>query len=114
MIICARRSPDGLTLIVSSQDGYCSVVSFEPDELGNPYIAPVSANATVEHAHVPSTVPTKADEQRPTKLVHAASSITTTGASTGEKREGEGAAGDEERARKKGKRATLISRGPIA
>ncbi|KWU42835.1 WD40 repeat-like protein, partial [Rhodotorula sp. JG-1b] len=27
-------SPDGQTLVVSSQDGYCSVIAFEPGELG--------------------------------------------------------------------------------
>ncbi|GAA6014361.1 hypothetical protein JCM10207_005435 [Rhodosporidiobolus poonsookiae] len=30
-------SPDGLTLFLSSLDGYCSVVAFEPGELGTPY-----------------------------------------------------------------------------
>jgi len=29
-------SPDGETVILSSQDGYCSVISFEPGELGEP------------------------------------------------------------------------------
>ena len=29
-------SVDGLTLLVSSRDGYCSIVSFDPDELGTP------------------------------------------------------------------------------
>lgn len=32
-----RRSADGQTLVVSSQDGYCSVIAFDPLELGTPY-----------------------------------------------------------------------------
>lgn len=31
------RSADGETLIISSQDGYCSIVAFDPLELGTPY-----------------------------------------------------------------------------
>ncbi|GAA5997435.1 hypothetical protein JCM5350_005654 [Sporobolomyces pararoseus] len=30
-------SPDGQSLILSSQDGYCSIVAFSPGELGTPY-----------------------------------------------------------------------------
>lgn len=33
-------SHDGQTLIVSSQDGYCSIIAFEPSELGTPYDGP--------------------------------------------------------------------------
>ncbi|KAE8149369.1 WD40-repeat-containing domain protein [Aspergillus avenaceus] len=35
-------STDGLTLIMSSSDGFCSTLSFAPGELGHPYTAPVS------------------------------------------------------------------------
>ncbi|KAE8348625.1 WD40-repeat-containing domain protein [Aspergillus coremiiformis] len=35
-------SNDGLTLIMSSSDGFCSSLSFAPGELGQPYTAPVS------------------------------------------------------------------------
>ena len=31
------RSKDGRILVVSSTDGYCSIVTFGPDELGRPY-----------------------------------------------------------------------------
>ena len=30
------RSNDGLVLVVSSSDGYCSLIGFEPGELGQP------------------------------------------------------------------------------
>ncbi|KAL4811039.1 WD40-repeat-containing domain protein [Aspergillus unguis] len=36
-------SNDGLTLIMSSSDGFCSTLSFAPGELGEKYNAPVSA-----------------------------------------------------------------------
>lgn len=32
-----HRSSDGQTLVISSQDGYCSIVAFSPGELGTPY-----------------------------------------------------------------------------
>lgn len=32
------RSSDGQLLIVSSSDGFCSIISFSKDELGSPYI----------------------------------------------------------------------------
>lgn len=32
-----RRSADGQTLVIPSEDGYCSIVAFEPGELGTPY-----------------------------------------------------------------------------
>lgn len=35
-------SNDGLTLIMSSSDGFCSTLTFAPGELGQPYTAPVS------------------------------------------------------------------------
>ncbi len=35
------RSADGNTLIVASTDGYCSIISFQPGQLGTPYTAPV-------------------------------------------------------------------------
>lgn len=36
------RSSDGQLLIVSSSDGYCSIVSFSKDELGTPYTKDVN------------------------------------------------------------------------
>jgi chromatin assembly factor 1 subunit B len=32
-------SPDGLSLLLSSQDGFCSIVSFDPSDLGVPISA---------------------------------------------------------------------------
>jgi len=34
------RSSDGRILVVSSTDGYCSIVTFSPEELGRPYTGP--------------------------------------------------------------------------
>ncbi|GAQ38930.1 chromatin assembly factor 1 subunit B [Aspergillus tubingensis] len=36
-------SNDGLTLMMSSSDGFCSTLAFSPGELGQPYVAPASA-----------------------------------------------------------------------
>ena len=32
------RSTDGTTLVVSSTDGYCTIVTFDEGELGKPYV----------------------------------------------------------------------------
>ncbi|KKA25160.1 Chromatin assembly factor 1 subunit B [Rasamsonia emersonii CBS 393.64] len=45
-------SNDGLTLIMSSSDGFCSTLSFAPGELGQPYVGPVP---TPHHHAAPST-----------------------------------------------------------
>ncbi|KAL3474732.1 WD40-repeat-containing domain protein [Aspergillus californicus] len=39
-------SDDGLTLIMSSSDGFCSTLSFSPGDLGQPYTAPISVPGT--------------------------------------------------------------------
>ncbi|KAL2823708.1 WD40-repeat-containing domain protein [Aspergillus cavernicola] len=39
-------SNDGLTLIMSSSDGFCSTLSFAPGELGQPCTAPISTSGT--------------------------------------------------------------------
>ncbi|GAA5999197.1 Cac2p [Rhodotorula paludigena] len=44
-------SPDGQTLVISSQDGYCSIVAFEPGELGTPYHTQ-HPHLHLPHAHV--------------------------------------------------------------
>lgn len=36
IVISAVRSPDGRYLALSSQDGYCTLLEFEHDELGSP------------------------------------------------------------------------------
>ncbi|GAA6033923.1 hypothetical protein JCM8097_000409 [Rhodosporidiobolus ruineniae] len=43
-------SPDGQTLMISSQDGYCSIVAFSPGELGTPYpTQPAHARSNQPH-----------------------------------------------------------------
>lgn len=51
------RSSDGNTLIMSSQDGYCSLVAFGPGELGTPLSAAAAAlyTAAVETPDISST-----------------------------------------------------------
>ncbi|GAA5915134.1 hypothetical protein JCM5296_002302 [Sporobolomyces johnsonii] len=49
-------SVDGQTLIISSQDGYCSLVAFEPGELGTPYTGSAAHpphHHSTSHAHLP-------------------------------------------------------------
>lgn len=59
------RSNDGLTLIMSSSDGFCSTLSFAPGELGQPYTAPITAPQTTgTSAQTTSTLHTPTD---PTK-----------------------------------------------
>ncbi|OJJ35582.1 hypothetical protein ASPWEDRAFT_59840 [Aspergillus wentii DTO 134E9] len=63
-------SNDGLTLIMSSSDGFCSTLSFAPGDLGQPYIAPASttkqpANSGVSSA--PQNLPTPAPAASPVK-----------------------------------------------
>ncbi|KAI9038539.1 putative chromatin assembly factor 1 subunit B [Aspergillus affinis] len=62
-------SSDGLTLIMSSSDGFCSSLSFAPGELGQQYNAPTataqhagisSAQAAAGHTSVPPTKPSPA------------------------------------------------------
>ncbi|KAN0078547.1 WD40-repeat-containing domain protein [Elaphomyces granulatus] len=48
-------SNDGLTLIMSSSDGFCSTLSFSPGELGQPYVAAVSAPHHATASTAPST-----------------------------------------------------------
>ncbi|GAA5980673.1 hypothetical protein JCM11641_000171 [Rhodosporidiobolus odoratus] len=43
-------SADGQTLVMSSEDGYCSIVAFEPGELGTPYSIQPSRDH-VPHLH---------------------------------------------------------------
>ncbi|GAA5977903.1 hypothetical protein JCM10908_005142 [Rhodotorula pacifica] len=70
-------SPDGQTLVVSSQDGYCSVIAFEPGELGTPFEddgtlafpLPHLSTACTTSSAVPTrapAVPTSAETATPT------------------------------------------------
>lgn len=48
-------SHDGLTLIMSSSDGFCSTLSFAPGELGQPYTAPAMSAAHQYHHRPPAS-----------------------------------------------------------
>ncbi|KAJ5748595.1 uncharacterized protein N7511_010291 [Penicillium nucicola] len=50
-------SHDGLTLLMSSSDGFCSALSFAPGELGQIYTGPVGPNSTTQN-NTASTNPT--------------------------------------------------------
>lgn len=65
------RSNDGLTLIMSSSDGFCSTLSFAPGELGQQYTAPIPVSRPVSAGA--SSLPTPAHAASPIKTSHAAS-----------------------------------------
>ncbi|KAI2688837.1 hypothetical protein LCP963914a_1926 [Penicillium roqueforti] len=48
-------SADGLTLIMSSSDGFCSSLSFAPGELGQTYTGPTSVTHNVSNPTTPAT-----------------------------------------------------------
>ncbi|XP_077977620.1 chromatin assembly factor 1 subunit B-like [Glandiceps talaboti] len=52
-------SPDGRVLIVSSTDGYCSIVTFEPGELGTPSKYQFKQTLTNENTDKPGTTSQK-------------------------------------------------------
>ncbi|BGP09953.1 Chromatin assembly factor 1 subunit [Rhodotorula toruloides] len=49
-------SSDGQTLVISSQDGYCSIVAFSPGELGTPYHDQRAAHQH-HHSHSHAVLP---------------------------------------------------------
>ncbi|ORY19756.1 WD40-repeat-containing domain protein [Clohesyomyces aquaticus] len=53
-------SSDGLTLLMSSSDGFCSSLTFAPGELGEKYTGPLAVPS--KHRHTPSTINTNAAE----------------------------------------------------
>ncbi|KAL5361553.1 WD40-repeat-containing domain protein [Aspergillus floccosus] len=53
-------SHDGLTLIMSSSDGFCSTLAFAPGELGQPYSPASAAQASASSAQPPNQAPTTA------------------------------------------------------
>ncbi|BDD64188.1 hypothetical protein MAP00_009031 [Monascus purpureus] len=55
-------SNDGLTLIMSSSDGFCSTLSFSPGELGQPYTGPTST----PHTHAVSSASSTNNNPLPT------------------------------------------------
>ena len=48
------RSSDGSTLVVSSSDGYCSIVQFNEGELGEPY--DLSIKQVLDRSNSPLTL----------------------------------------------------------
>jgi chromatin assembly factor 1 subunit B len=49
-----HRATDGLTLIMSSSDGFCSTLSFAPGELGQPYTGPTSVGQSTANPSTPA------------------------------------------------------------
>ena len=45
------RSPDGLILLMTSTDGFCSVVAFEPGELGEIYSGPIASKFRIPYGY---------------------------------------------------------------
>ncbi|ORY47570.1 WD40-repeat-containing domain protein [Leucosporidium creatinivorum] len=121
-------TPDGQTLILSAQDGYCSIIAFDPLELGTPYktalkdLPPPPLPFTTSHSSIPATAPAPATlptlfkKVESTPAAPSASTSTSTSATGGEankKREGEAAVEGEQPAKKAKKRAVLIHQGPV-
>ncbi|KAJ5997099.1 hypothetical protein N7499_006584 [Penicillium canescens] len=48
-------STDGLTLLMSSSDGFCSTLSFAPGELGQQYTGPTGPNSTSQNSATSGT-----------------------------------------------------------
>ncbi|KAJ5722425.1 hypothetical protein N7488_000460 [Penicillium malachiteum] len=67
-------SNDGLTLIMSSSDGFCSALSFAPGELGQPYTGSTSVASNHARPSTPSTnvtpLPTPTHASSPVKAAH--------------------------------------------
>ncbi|KAL1966643.1 hypothetical protein VTN77DRAFT_4054 [Rasamsonia byssochlamydoides] len=64
-------SNDGLTLIMSSSDGFCSTLSFSPGELGQPYVPPVPT----AHQHAAPSTTTASITPLPTPTQTASPSL---------------------------------------
>lgn len=63
-------SSDGLTLIMSSSDGFCSTLSFAPGELGQPY---QNSPSTSSHQHAVASTNSSANNTPLPTPTHAAS-----------------------------------------
>ncbi|THC98899.1 hypothetical protein EYZ11_001612 [Aspergillus tanneri] len=61
-------SNDGLTLIMSSSDGFCSTLTFTPGELGQTYNAPVATAHQVGNAGVQPTSHTTVPPTKPSPV----------------------------------------------
>jgi chromatin assembly factor 1 subunit B len=113
------RTPDGQTLILSAQDGYCSIIAFDPLELGTPYkttlkdLPPPPSPFTsalptptpAAAAPAPATLPALFKKAEPTP---PAASTSAAAGEASKKRDGEGAPEGEQPVKKAKKRAVLI------
>ncbi|EEH20483.2 hypothetical protein PABG_07839 [Paracoccidioides brasiliensis Pb03] len=66
-------SIDGLTLVMSSSDGFCSTLAFSPGELGQP--SPFCPNSPKRNGHYSSPAPLALPVQRTSSLAHLSSGI---------------------------------------
>ena len=67
------RSSDGKILAISSRDGYCSLVTFNENELGTPYsqtAGEVIENATVHKEISPNRKIATPRSKTPGKIIH--------------------------------------------
>lgn len=84
----SHRAPDGKTLILSSQDGYCSIVAFTPGELGTPYTGPQPhlphSSTSLNPASVPAPQPvgSTSGERKLEDMFASTSSLATSSTST--------------------------------
>lgn len=114
-----NRTPDGETLILSAQDGYCSIIAFDPLELGTPYKTALKdlppppspftsalPTPTPAAAPAPATLPALFKKVEPTPAAPSASTSAAAGEAS-KKREGEGAPEAEQPVKKARKRAVL-------
>lgn len=76
--VTMHRSNDGLTLVITSSDGYCTVVCFEPGELGTPLptdqLPPVILKQQKEKPHEELVTSVSPTTQQPSKSPQAATS----------------------------------------
>lgn len=66
-----NRSNDGLTLVMSSSDGFCSTLSFAPGELGQVYSGSTSAASNTASTPNATPLPTPTHAPSPIKPAHA-------------------------------------------
>ncbi|EED16348.1 chromatin assembly factor 1 subunit B, putative [Talaromyces stipitatus ATCC 10500] len=69
-------SSDGLTLIMSSSDGFCSTLSFASGELGQPYTPPVPSSNSTAHHHTLSASSSSNNTPLPTPTHAPSPSLT--------------------------------------
>lgn len=109
-------STDGQTLIVSSQDGYCSVIAFEPSELGTAYEGPRRVPPPPPVPSVPAPAPAAPIPVQkvpvPDPLAVPKTEAIVNRAHVVPQKRAEGPADGQTKEKKKAKRATLTSLAP--